>query len=141
MIRQSQRLRRVLRKYALDMRLARLEMAKAERERIVLNATAERLNAARNGIAHTKGAMAGGQLAARGEWSGRLADASIALQPSIQRTEVACAEALQSMRHAEGRIARIEERIVRTIRIEERLKDGKSGFGKHRRKTRPEPQP
>ncbi len=141
MIRQSQRLRRVLRKYALDARMARLETAKADRERAALNATAKRLEAARSGIACENSVVTGDQLAASGEWSERLVAASIAIQPSIQNAEVTCSEALHEMRHAEGRVERIEERILRASRLEDRLREDLSAIGKSPRKAKQEPQP
>lgn len=141
MIRQSQRLRRVLRKYALDARMARLETAKAERERVALNATAKRLDAARSGMACENCVVTGDQLAALGEWSDRLLTAGIAIQPSIQRADVTCLEALHDMRQAKGRVERIEERILRASRLEDRLREDLSAIGKSPRKAKQEPQP
>lgn len=142
MIRQSQRLRRVLRKYALDARMARLETAKVERERTALNATVQRLEAARRGIACENGAvMTGDQLAAIGEWSERLVAASIAIHPSIQCAEATCLEALHDMRQTKGQVEQIEERILRASRLEDRLREDRTGAGQQRRKVRQEPQP
>ncbi|MEQ1551856.1 hypothetical protein [Sphingorhabdus sp.] len=141
MTRRSQRLRRVLRKYELDARMVRLETAKAERERNALSATARRLDAARSGILFENRAMTGDQLAALGEWSERLLAASIAIQPSIQNAEVTFREAVQDMRQAKGRVERIEERILRTSRIEDRLREDRTAIGKSLPKAKQEPQP
>lgn len=141
MTRQSQRLRRVLRKYALDARMARLATAKAERERTALVATARRLDAARRGIACGNVAVTGDQLAAIGEWLERLVAASIAIRPSIQCAEATCLESLHEMRQAKGRVERIEERILRASRLEERQRENKSLAGKDRRNAGQEPRP
>lgn len=126
MIRQSQRLRRVLRKYALDARLTRIAQAKAERERAHLSATKERIKAAQSALARSAACPTGGELAALGEWSGRLVEAGASLQPAIERVTVDRSEAILAVRRATGRMARIEERISKAIRTEERQSSAQS---------------
>ena len=64
MIRQSQRLRRVLRKYALDARLARIARAKAERERAHLLETLARIRSAQNAVSCGVARLNGSEAAA-----------------------------------------------------------------------------
>ena len=60
MIRQSQRLRRLLRKYTLDARLARVAQIKAECERAHLSATEGRIKAAQSALARNAACPTGG---------------------------------------------------------------------------------
>lgn len=141
MNRQSQRLRRVLRKYALDAQLARIAQAKAERERATLASTGQRLVAARNALACENGILAGDQLAALGEWSDRLVDASIALQPAIHRADISCTDTLLGMQQATGRVEQLEERILHAKRTEDRRSDHQSIPNHNRRKIKQDTQP
>jgi hypothetical protein len=126
MIRRSQRLRRLLRKYALDARLARIAQAKAERERDHLAATEGRIKAAQSALARSAACPTGGELAALGEWSDRLVQAGASLKPAIERVTVDCGEASLAVRRAKGRMEKVEERISQAIRTEERQSSARS---------------
>lgn len=135
MIRQSQRLRRVLRKYALDARIARLNQAKADRERTALSAIEKRIVDARQSLARETNAPTGSDLAAHSEWSDRLVKASLDLQPVIDNSNIACVEALKNMQQANGRLDQIEERVVRASRREDWRKDSQSAQQPRRRNS------
>jgi hypothetical protein len=126
MIRQSQRLRRLLRKYALDARLAQIAQTKAERERAQLSATELRIKAAHSALTCNTACPTGGELAALGEWSGRLVEAGASLQPAIERVKVDCSEASLAARRAKGRMERVEERISQASRTEEQQSSARS---------------
>lgn len=113
-----QRLRRVLRKYRLDQRIARLELACAERERLSLLATGERLANARAGLAAEAGETTGRDLASCSEWADRLALSALRIAPAIAHSEAARAEAALAEARAAQRVARLEDRIEQADRAE-----------------------
>lgn len=135
MIRQSQRLRRVLRKYALDARIARLHLAKADRERTALSAIEIRIADARQSLTRETNAPTGSYLAAHSEWSDRLEQASLDLQPAIDNSNIACVEALKNMQQAKGRLDQIEERVVRASRRQDSRIDSQSAQQPRRRNS------
>lgn len=135
MIRQSQRLRRVLRKYALDARIARLNQAKAERERTALSAIEKRIVDARQSLARETNAPTGNGLAAHSEWFDRLAQASLDLQPAIDHSNIASVEALENMQRANRRLDQIEERVVEASRREDQRIDSQSAQQPRRRNS------
>ena len=126
MIRQSQRLRRVLRKYALDARLARIARAKAERERAHLLETLARIRSAQNAVSCGVASLNGNEAAALDEWSERLLHADASLQPAIDRATVDCGETGRVAHQAKGRMERIEERIAQAMRTEEQQSSTRS---------------
>lgn len=102
------RARRVSRKYALDLKLARLAQAGAERERATLDAHAARLVAARDRLAALPGSVAGNVIAAGGEWQARLDAAAAGLQPAREQARVASVQAARGSARAKIRVERVE---------------------------------
>lgn len=120
MTRQSQRLRRILRKYALDLRIARMTQANAARENATIIVAGQRLATARAALACGIGNYRGGELVGSGEWAGRIDLASHELQPARARAEAACTAAALGSRQAQGRVAILQDRIEGARRLEDR---------------------
>lgn len=106
-----QRLRRILRKYRLDQRIARIELACAERERLSLIATDARLAQARTGLTVKAGETTGRDLASCSEWADRLASSAMRIAPAVAQSEIARAEAALAEGRAAQRVERLEGRI------------------------------
>lgn len=138
MMAQPERLRRVLRKFRLDQRIARLAQANAERERAALRATCARLDEARERLAVDSGPVTGRSLATFGEWADRLAASRQMLEPTIHHSDMMCTDT----QHRERRAARRVEQLAERIRESERFAARKDGDtlpgGRHSRKARGE---
>jgi hypothetical protein len=137
----SNRLQRVLRKYAIDRRLALFAQAKAAQDRAALEATHAQLIGARDRQSATSGTSTGVELAQGSEWCSRLEGAASLLKPSLQVSHAAATEAAASAQLASGRVDRLERKIGEATRNEDRqramllgsmIKRGKMAGGRSR---------
>lgn len=98
----TRRTERILRKYVLALRLAQLATAKAEQHRRALDHTRRRLVDAQVQMGQHNTQMAGADLAARLEWSHRLAAATTSLDMPLNDANAACADAARAAKLANG---------------------------------------
>jgi hypothetical protein len=117
----STRLQRVLRKFALDRRLALQTQARAETQRRALLKTEERIVTARNTLKAGNGTLSVGDLAALTEWRERLEIAQSSLQPAIERSQADFDTAANAATLAKGK-----EETLERIRNEAVLSETKA---------------
>lgn len=80
-------MRRIARKYAIDLRLAQLALAKTERQRHSLAETRGDLERSRARLAAECGEVEAPDLAAANEWQGRIAIATQQLDAALVRVD------------------------------------------------------
>jgi multidrug resistance efflux pump len=135
-----QRLHRVLRKYRLDKRVARIELANAERERLSLLSTSERLANARSGLAFDPDATSAQELASRSEWADRLSKSSDMIWSAIRRSETTRAEAAIAEARLSQKVERLEARIAEADRAAQAVSSAIPVFRPDRRNQKRTPQ-
>lgn len=104
----STRLLRVLRKFALDRRLALQAQARAEMHRRALHQTEHRLVSARDALATEHKLASARELGARMEWRERLDAAQHSLQPAMRQSQSECVTASNITMLAKGREETLE---------------------------------
>ncbi len=104
----TRRTERILRKYVLALRLAQLATAKAERHRRALEHTRRRLVDAQAQLGQHNRQMEGADLAARLEWSDRLAAATASLDMPLNDASAACVDAARAATLANGQAEIVE---------------------------------
>lgn len=128
----SQRLKRIQRKYALDLDRARIALAATQREHLSLLANKQRLRLAQSAL-ETSGTVQKGQdLACRIEWAMRLGKAAQNLQPAIFNAEAVCASNASLLKLAQGRLDHLGLMIERSNADDEEV--GASRTAAHRNK-------
>jgi hypothetical protein len=119
----SKRLQRVLRKYAIDRRLAGLALAKAEGERAALQATEAQLANARKKLTANSVTRSGDALAAACEWNGRLLTASQMLRPTMLLAAENANQASQLAQLASGRTEVLQGQVAEALHNEDRQRE------------------
>lgn len=104
----STRLLRVLRKFALERRLAMQAQSRAEMHRRALHQTEHRIVSARNALATERKLASASELGSRWEWRERLDAAHYSLQPAVRHSQSECVTASKITMLAKGREETLE---------------------------------
>lgn len=115
----SQRLKRIERKYVLELDKARAILASAQNKRSILVANQKRLRVTLSALEAASNVQIGRDLACTSEWTARLAGAAHDLEPAISDAAKACDSAERLLRLASGRADHLKRMIHRAQSDEE----------------------